>query len=261
LLSPEELQQRGLGITPFGYMPKECIHPAPEDAEIVEEETGLLIRDKNGGETKIAGKCPVAPLPSGWSVYAAWIDSSPLQYFGAAWNVPPVPQDEGTQVLFLFNGLQNNGPLDAATTIIQPVLQFGVSEAGGGKYWAIASWFVSSTGHAVYSKLLTVETGALLLGNMTNSNGLWNIVTYDSNSGTDVSINVRPAASQLFASITLEVYQVSSCLEYPQGSTTFFDLVLKDGDGEATPTWTPKVLKGCQEALNIQSTNTIQIKW
>jgi len=262
LLSQKEADSLGIGLTPFGYLPKECIHSVTEDVEIIEQSDAIVINDRYGKEVKrVVGKCQTAPLPSGWSVYAAWIDSEPLEYFGAAWAVPPLPTDEGTQVLFLFNGLQNDGPLDAATTIIQPVLQYGVSEAGGGMYWAIASWFVSSTGHAVYSKLTTVSAGDLLLGNMTNTNGLWEIVTLDTNSGETVTINVRPGASQLFASITLEVYQVTSCLQYPQGSTTFLNIHLKDSNGDATPNWTPNTLRGCSEALSIQDPATIQIKW
>jgi len=267
LLSEQEAQSLGVGLTPFGYLPKECIHAADNGAEILQE--GSLLTIKEGAkERKIEGDCRsiTAPLPSGWSVYAAWIDKTPLQYFGAAWTVPPLPTDEGTQVLFLFNGLQNDGPVlggkkDVPTTIIQPVLQYGVSEAGGGTYWAIASWFVSSTGHAVYSKLTTVSVGDLLLGNMTNTNGQWDIVTYDTNSGESVTISVRPGAAELYAAITLEVYQVSSCLEYPQGSTSFFALDLKDNNGQVIASWTPNVLPGCKEALDIQSPTTINIKW
>jgi hypothetical protein len=261
LLSTAEAAALGVGLTPFGYMPKSCVHGVSNGATILEENNGLTIVHADKTKERIEGNCNVAPLPSGWSVYGAWIDSQPLQYFGAAWVVPPLPQDERTQVLFLFNGLQNDGPLNAPTTIIQPVLQYGVSEAGGGMYWAIASWFVSSTGHAVYSKLGNVNAGDLLLGNMTNTNGLWEIVGTDTNNGASATISVRPGATQLFAALTLEVYQVTTCLEYPSGSTTFYDLVLRDGSGDATPKWTPNALRGCEEALNVIDSTAVEVKY
>jgi hypothetical protein len=54
----------------------------------------------------------------------------------------------------------------ASVSIIQPVLQWGSSAAGGGPYWAIASWFVGGA-HTVYSELKIVNAGDTILGNMT----------------------------------------------------------------------------------------------
>jgi len=54
----------------------------------------------------------------------------------------------------------------AGVSIIQPVLQWGSSAAGGGQYWAIASWFVGGA-HTVYSDLKQVSSGDTIYGNMT----------------------------------------------------------------------------------------------
>ena len=52
---------------------------------------------------------------------------------------------DSTQTLFLFIGAQNidwippaSGP-KSKFDIIQPVLQYGVSGAGGGEFWSISS--------------------------------------------------------------------------------------------------------------------------
>lgn len=53
--------------------------------------------------------------------------------------------------------------------IIQPVLQFGVSGAGGGEFWSISSWYVPEGGwfdSAIYSEPLTVEPGDTIFGNV-----------------------------------------------------------------------------------------------
>ena len=65
-----------------------------------------------------------------------------------------MPSDPSTNggVIFIFNGLEPT----TENVIIQPVLQYGVSAAGGGNYWAIASWLVNTT-NGYHSPLETVN--------------------------------------------------------------------------------------------------------
>ena len=53
--------------------------------------------------------------------------------------------------------------------ILQPVLQWGNSPAGGGSFWAITNWFVGSpeTGIALHGPLVQVNSGDILQGIMT----------------------------------------------------------------------------------------------
>ena len=45
--------------------------------------------------------------------------------------------------------------------IYQPVLQWGVSAAGGGNSWAVASWYADGQGgHSFYSQLVPVNEGS-----------------------------------------------------------------------------------------------------
>jgi hypothetical protein len=46
------------------------------------------------------------------------------------------------------------------------VLQWGPSAAGGGRYWAVASWYVTSRGQAFHTPLVRVEPGDELVGVM-----------------------------------------------------------------------------------------------
>ena len=63
----------------------------------------------------------------------------------------PAPATRSRQTIFLFNGIQNTG---ANFGILQPVLQYGSSAAGGGAFWSIASWYVTSGGQAELGRAL-----------------------------------------------------------------------------------------------------------
>jgi hypothetical protein len=91
-------------------------------------------------------------LPNGWQTYAWWDSGgASISSFATTWVVPPAPSTNSGQTIFLFNGIQNTG---ANFGILQPVLQWGISAAGGGSYWAIANWYVTSGGQAFYSTLV-----------------------------------------------------------------------------------------------------------
>ena len=82
----------------------------------------------------------------------------------STWTVPPAPSTDSGQTIFLFNGIQNYG---TNYGILQPVLQWGPSAAGGGSYWSIASWYVTSGGDAFHTTLIQVDEGDVLIGLMT----------------------------------------------------------------------------------------------
>jgi hypothetical protein len=103
----------------------------------------------------------VPGLPTGWIVDTRWNrPSAPVTYFRANWTVPPAPANRSGQTIFLFNGIEN------ANWMIQPVLQWGDSSAGGDSNWCVASWYISSQGAAHHSGLVDVEVGDRLVGAM-----------------------------------------------------------------------------------------------
>ena len=115
----------------------------------------------------VAGAGQGDPLPAlgeGWISYAYWTNNtgSPVTRFATTWVVPPAPATDSGQTIFLFNGIQNS------TMIYQPVLQWGPSAAGGGSYWAVASWYADGqTGTSFHSTLVRVNPGDVLVGVMT----------------------------------------------------------------------------------------------
>lgn len=105
-------------------------------------------------------------IGSGWITFSEWNRSAgtTIRRIYTEWKVPdaPVNADSG-QTIFLFNGLQN----DSKDEIIQPVLQYGNSAAGGGASWGIANWHVAPSGLATTSKLLPVNSGVTITGVIT----------------------------------------------------------------------------------------------
>ncbi len=172
-----------LVVTPFGLMPQKNVHSIEAGFSLsmieghlnkIENATGKIIEDygvvktldDNLNAAKKAMNNDLAPATaSGWVAYSYWSNTDttahPVTYFSTTWTVPSAPTRQNNQTLFLFNAMQNG--TTAASYIIQPVLQWGSSAAGGGKYWAIANWFVSGS-QAYYSALQTVSTGTVLQG-------------------------------------------------------------------------------------------------
>ena len=130
------------------------------------------------------------------------------------WTVPPEPSREDDQLLYLFNGLQDS----PVTQILQPVLQWGRSPAGGGNSWALASWLVTAAGDAFRTQKLvevqpgTVITGLMKLLSVHPTFSFW-ICEFVGFPDTALSVNVT---GQLVMPVqTLETYTVKDCRDYP----------------------------------------------
>jgi len=272
------LAEDTLTLTPFGYMPRSCVHGVPDGADVDVLEDGNLQVTANSEMYHIppchtnahvlarAVSKSRSALPTGWAAYAYWNTPSAITSYVGTWTVPPKPSDQDVQTLFLFTGMQNEFDFkDAAAlqtiSIIQPVLQWGPSEAGGGSYWSIASWYVTSTGAAVYSTLQQVSSGHTIFGNMTIVGQKWDIITVDVNTKVSTAIHVNPQASEMWAFVTLEVYNVQSCGDYPNGSTEFKSLVMSSKGQKQTPTWSVATQPGCNEAVKIVSPSDVKVKF
>jgi hypothetical protein len=142
------------------------------------------------------------------------------------------------------------------TNIIQPVLQFGSSAAGGGDYWALASWYVDSNDNAYFSTLTQTTAGHNIYGTMAQTHGTWQINSIDTNTGQNTLLTIATNTSEPFAFVTLEVYSVSNCGEYPTGTDMFYDLAFSPA---FTPTWTPVASTGCNEQISVVNATAVEI--
>jgi hypothetical protein len=165
----------------------------------------------------------------------------------ATFTVPPAPKTWLGGTVYLFPGSEPDG----GYAILQPVLQYGPSFAGGNDYWAIGSYFCCYPGHgwAFASKLLRVNPGDTIVGTMTsecpNSHCNWTVTTENVVSGERTTLNADnvpwPFVWQ-FGGV-LEAYYLEGCDEYPQAPAVFRDLVLKDHGGRLLrPEWKNEII-------------------
>jgi hypothetical protein len=181
----------------------------------------------------------VPSFGSGWITYASWTNSTgtPVSLFSTKWVVPPAPATQSGQTIFLFNGIQNS------TMIYQPVLQWGGSAAGGGNYWAVASWYVDGQGGpAFHSNLVQVSPGTVLTGIMTLTGQSAAGFSYNSefqgiaNTGFPVT-NIQELT---WCIETLECYGITKCSDYPNTSKTqMYAINMETGKTHPVMTWTP----------------------
>jgi hypothetical protein len=196
----------------------------------------------------------VPALGSGWIAYAYWTNNSghPVTRFATTWVVPPAPATNHNQTIFLFNGIQN------ATMIYQPVLQWGPSAAGGGAYWAVASWYVDGQGGpAFHSNLVQVNPGDVLLGVMTQTGQSGAQFSYYcefvniANTGLTIS-NVQELTWNIE---TLEAYNCQQCSDYPDANfTAFTGIDFQTAAGRPAITWTPvNAVTDCGQSARVLS--------
>jgi hypothetical protein len=236
-------------LTPGGWRPKSKVHfvePGHHISgeggrlKIIQTESGKVIKDlgvvpkapsakgrKQGMRMKVAvkkkGAPTAAPITDGWIVYSGWTNTSgnPISYFKSRWAVPHNPATDHGQTIFLFNGIQSFG---ANVFILQPVLQWGPSFAGGGSYWSIANWYVGSDGTALVGSLVQVNPGDVLEGIMTltgqTGTNFNYLSSFTGHSTADLVVN--NVSELTWANETLECYTFKEFTDYPDATLTAF---------------------------------------
>ena len=235
-----------LVLTPGGYRHRSLVHPIGPEHALHAAEGRLRIMDvkRNAVVEAIEAAAPWGELPalgSGWIAYTYWNNGTgkSLSSFRTTWQVPSAPATVSNQTVFLFNGIQNYG---ANFGILQPVLQWGPSAAGGGPQWSVASWYVTSGGDAFHSQLVPVQPGATLIGVMTLTGSSDNKFSYISEfegiAGT--LLPVQNIAELLWCNETLEAYEINQCSDYPAAPRTVFRDISIQSQGTPLPlNWTP----------------------
>jgi len=257
-------------LTPFGMMPQSKVHFVEEGNSIsvvggrlqkIETATGKIVEDYgpvkrlddnlNIGKQALAPANSILPAASGWIAYGFWANTdtvkNPITSFTTTWTVPSVPTKQGNQTLFLFNGMQDG--LTSSSYIIQPVLQWGSSAAGGGKYWAITNWYVSSA-NAFYGTLEKVSSGTVLQGVMTETAHTGKLYSYNSSfvgypAAADINATNIPQA--WWNAETLETYSVTNVktMYPPDVDVAMKSIQILEGSTNAPISWsTAQATKG-----------------
>jgi hypothetical protein len=187
--------------------------------KVIKEYTGVLPANNEGNNRNILSKLKRSTSSndsSGWNTFTYWYnnDNNPITYLSTTWIVPSPPVMNSNQLIYLFNGLTGPGG------ILQPVLQWGVSPAGGGNYWAITNWYVWGIDSSQYfhGSLIKVSPGTNLQGVIKLTSSSSNTYSYNSSftgysSGSELQVNNAPQLN--WACVTLEAYGITKVADYP----------------------------------------------
>ena len=259
----DTIDDDGLVTRPDGttYQLPECEHdtmPLRDDMQrqrAAVEATGESVTLDSG----------VVPTDNGWIEAAWWHSPHWMKHLAGNFVVPPAPSNKGSQTIFFFPSFEPA----AGTAIIQPVLQWGPSAAGGGKYWAIASWYVGPK-RTVHGPLKRVSVGDRLGGTVTGSactsagRCTWTITTHDSTHAATSTIKLK--TGEVFTEVqggVLEAYRVDHCNKYPSnGVEAFFNLSFTNGQGHAVSPAFQKMFwhTTCRES-QVVSAKTVFLNW
>lgn len=217
--APKEKTKRSGRAMKLAEVPKGRARPRPATAAAATPRPSVVTAPL---PTDPAAHGP-APITDGWIVYSGWTNGSanPISYFKTQWAVPPAPASDNDQTVFLFNGIQSFG---ADVFILQPVLQWGSSFAGGGSYWSITNWYVGSDGTALFGPLIQVNSGDVLEGIMTltgQTGANFNYLSSFTGHPT-ADLVVNNVAELTWANETLECYDVAAFTDYPDTALTAF---------------------------------------
>jgi len=260
--------------TPSGFRHRSCVHGVESGATVSKGKNGELVVKHVNGSGYIIPACFYPPLTrkvlsalkktpnrlgdTGWIEYGSF-DGTNFNSFNGYWPVPNAPSTSDGQIVYIFTGLENQ----AGDEIIQPVLQWGATPAGGGDYWALSSWWVTSFGQALWSTLVNATDGDTIYGTMLmGAQGSWTIVS-NVQGGASTTLNVNNIDPQQMATVTLECYSISTCTDYPSSkSTTFTGLTISDGGNTVPATWTANVeYTNCNENVTPVSSSVVIITY
>ena len=233
-------------LTPLGYRDSANVHHIPDGYDLVRMPDGHMRAENSAtGDhidfTENLSSQSTKPVSdNGWITYASWLNPTPskaVSSFTTIWKVPPAPVTYAGQTLFQFNSIEPS----SYDSILQPVLQYGPSSAGGGKYWSVASWYVTGSS-AFYSSLVTVTAGQKLTGVIklaSHSGASYNYTcTFTGIAGTNFSM--KNIAELTWCTETLEVYSVDQCSEFPHTSfSKMYGIKLLTGKTVPSVSWTP----------------------
>jgi hypothetical protein len=250
-----------LVLTPAGYMERSNVHFIGEDHQLTVLNGHLLRTEKISGKMlEDFGPVRITPArkaaASGWIAYAYWTNTgTPISYFNTNWVVPSAPTNKANQTIFLFNGMQDG--TTSSSYIIQPVLQWGPSAAGGGKYWAVTNWYVSSS-QAFYGSLASVSTGTALQGILQQTAVSGSNYSYKSSFAgypASTSLQVNNVPQSFWAAETMEAYGITSpATQYPPNSAIAMSSIqILKGSNNASINWTTAHAKGATQRASVVS--------
>jgi len=104
----------------------------------------------------------------------------------------------------------------------------------------MASWYVTLGSDVVYTALQRVDSKVVLFGNMTmTGSDTWYIDSVDTSNNIHANLSISRSilTSQPWAYVTLEVYDIYSCTNYPKDVIPYTNLQIFVNKKVVTPQW------------------------
>lgn len=240
-------------VTPFGFVHKTCYRKAAERDRIgadgvVTHKDGTPETLQRCGYSRLDTRTlkPLTDSPAqpngGWDAAAYWSSSSALGSMSAQFVVPAPPAAPAGSTIFLFVGTtQRDG-----NGILQTVLQYGPSSAGGDASWAVANWYCCFLGQVNSSSLVsasqgdTITTALTTAGQEANGTFSWTFATSVGSQSVPPYTVDTPNPQVLSFGGALESYGVTDCTQLPRSPLTFNNLKLTSITGNSfAPAWIP----------------------
>jgi hypothetical protein len=238
-------------LTPGGYTHRSCVHRISSssffsaDSLVPCDFPMIPFRQEQGKKSSTSSSSSSSSTiknvthGSAWKTWAQSAPGGSVTSLSSEWTVPGEPGNSAGQTLFFWNGIE---PEDTSA-VLQPVLQWGSSAAGGGNYWAYSSWYVSANHGSHFSELISVQEGDVVTGGNTldAKSGIWNITcSAPGRKPSTLSFKPVPGAWPT-AYHVLEAYGVTNtCNLYPAvGSVNFTNVQVSfDSKPVAPIQWT-----------------------
>lgn len=264
-------------ITPFGRVQEGCVHYAPKGAVIKEMAKHTELHHP-GGRVEVFEPCEVFDPRSnrdgftssskkvesgmdleGWIDYTGWYPSTsgyktPITSFTGYNNVPDTPTNTNGQTLYWFIGMQNNE--DRQVRILQPVMTFNGADGGATGAptgWSFMSWNCCPHGQVWYSDPITdFTTGDQLYGEIVSTDGgdSYTITSSSPSSSTTLTVDTSGLTFD-WADVTLEVYSVSNCNQFPTETVEFTDMEIVSGGQTVTANWNKVQGSSCHDSVKV----------
>jgi hypothetical protein len=258
-------------ITPNGYFSPACVATIHEGDELaangmIQRASGIAEKaptcdkpnfslqgeriEPNGRRSLMAAP---PPEQSGWVQAANYTSSKPIGRIVATWKVPTAPTTKDDQVIYFFPGLEQ---LPTVQSILQPVLGWN---GYGDKAWTLASWNCCVDGTTFHSDPIPASAGDTVVGDTYSTCAAgqacstWKIDSKNTTTGRTSTLTTNPYAdlTWVFGGV-LEVYNVSTCGEYPGGPITFSNIQVYDRSNTrvSNPAWQGSDTSGINPQCN-----------
>ena len=244
VIAQQTVQHGKQVLTPFGYRDSANVHRVMPDYELnIMEDGHVRMQNPSTGDYVDFAEPESAPetiapfTDNGWVTYAWWFNLTgrPISYFDTTWSVPPGPSSYNGQTIFQFNSIEpGNG-----NAILQPVLQYGQSAAGGGDYWAVACWYLRGN-HTFITSLQPVPPNESLTGIIRLLSHKAGKFSYSCQfSGVRGSkLIVHGTRELVWLTETLEVYGVNQCTDFPNTTKSLmYDINVLNRQGYPPLAW------------------------